>query len=274
VAALGALLDLEVTVVAGSSITPEHRALIEAAGASLILTGDGHSDRIREAARIAAERGAFFLNQYENPANPLTHRDWSAPEVSAQHPACDAVFVCASSGGTASGFAMHAAQAVSRAALVVVDPRSSHVLVPGEDTPSPIHISGFGSEARSSFASSFAGAEMVRTSEREAFAIQRAMAGALGIDLGFSSAGIVAGAFSWLGRKSEPQQVVCVCPDSGQRYASAPPFATEALARWFPDLTAAIAAEADALHQTIASVERIPFSSADDAERVATSVRA
>jgi cysteine synthase A len=258
VAALGKLLDLEVTIVTGLSIAPGHRALIEAAGARLIVTGNTHSERIDEARRIASERGAFFLNQYENLANPLTHRDWTAPEVFAQNPDCTAVFACASSGGTAAGFSMYRSQSIPQTALFVVDPGSSSVLAPNAGASSPIHIAGFGSEAPSNFARYLTAAEVIRISEIEAFGTQRAMAQELGVDLGFSSGGVISGALSWLDRQSEPQRVVCICPDAGQRYASAA-FATDVLCRSFPTLRTAIAARAEALHQSIVSVERIPF---------------
>jgi len=55
------------------------------------------------ARRLAAERGAFWADQFENPANARAHYETTGPELLAEAPALDG-FICASgTGGTIGG---------------------------------------------------------------------------------------------------------------------------------------------------------------------------
>ena len=56
------------------------------------------------AERLAREMGAFYVNQFANPANPLAHETTTAPEIWQQTThELDAVVVGVGSGGTLGG---------------------------------------------------------------------------------------------------------------------------------------------------------------------------
>jgi cystathionine beta-synthase len=82
---------------------------LRALGAEVRITrsdvGKGHVDYYQDmAARIAQETGAFYVNQFANPANPEAHEKTTGPEIWEQmdHDV-DAVVVGIGSGGTLTG---------------------------------------------------------------------------------------------------------------------------------------------------------------------------
>ena len=59
---------------------------LRAMGAEVILTrsdvGRGHPEYYQDLGRkIAEEKGAYFINQFGNPDNPLAHEMTTAPEI-------------------------------------------------------------------------------------------------------------------------------------------------------------------------------------------------
>src|SRR5580765_8122302 len=82
---------------------------LKAMGADVVLTrsdvGKGHPDYYQDLAqKIAAESGAFFVNQFGNPANPKAHETTTGPEIWEQmdHD-LDAVVCGVGSAGTLAG---------------------------------------------------------------------------------------------------------------------------------------------------------------------------
>jgi len=82
---------------------------LRALGVEILLTrsdvGKGHPEYYQDyALRVAKERGAFYVNQFENPANPLAHETTTAPEIWEQlEHKVDAVVVGVGSSGTITG---------------------------------------------------------------------------------------------------------------------------------------------------------------------------
>src|SRR5688572_19637933 len=79
-------------------------------GAEIVITrsdvGKGHPDYYQDLAQTIAQRtpGAWFVNQFANPANPRAHELTTGPEVLRQMDGdVDAVVVGVGSGGTLSG---------------------------------------------------------------------------------------------------------------------------------------------------------------------------
>ena len=89
-----------------------------AMGAEVVITrsdvGKGHPDYYQDLAEAITRRtpGAFYVNQFANPANPLAHEQTTGPEILRQMDgAVDAIVVGVGSGGTLTGIGRYMRQA-------------------------------------------------------------------------------------------------------------------------------------------------------------------
>ena len=259
-ACLGKQLGLGVTIASSSNISTFNVEAIRRAGAALIIAepfaGESmHEARLRTAREIAIKKGAFFLDQYHNAANYETHRVWTAPET-LSNPGIQACFVCASSGGTARGFANYIYFNSSEVQLVLVDALRSRVFFepPALDGVS-LTIPGFGSSKPSEFAPLPVVAGLMRVADAQVIAAFELVLQLNICSSGLSSAGLLVGTLNWLAKQGEPKKVICLCADGAEKYVS--------------DLTAAgnLESKYPGLHQHKRSLERI-LSSASVANTV------
>jgi cystathionine beta-synthase len=112
----------------------------KAMGAEVILTrsdvGRGHPDYYQDLAETIAARthGAFFINQFANPANPQAHEDTTGPEIFRQMQGrVDAIVVGVGSGGTLTGIGRFMAKNSPATRMILADPVGS-VLTPVVET--------------------------------------------------------------------------------------------------------------------------------------------
>src|SRR5215471_17197788 len=105
---------------------------LRALGARTVITRSdvtkGHPEYYQDLAeRIAAETpGAFYVNQFKNPANPLAHETSTGPEIWEQmgHDVA-AVVVGVGSGGTLTGLSGFFARVAPRCEIILADPAGS-----------------------------------------------------------------------------------------------------------------------------------------------------
>src|SRR3989475_8245018 len=104
---------------------------LKAMGAEVVLTRSdvtkGHPDYYQDlAARRARETGAYYINQFGNPANPRAHEQTTGPEIWEQmEHAVDAVVAGVGTGGTITGLARFFERAAPPADIVLADPEGS-----------------------------------------------------------------------------------------------------------------------------------------------------
>src|SRR6516165_7787755 len=108
----------------------------KAMGAEVVITrsdvGKGHPDYYQDLAEAIAARtpGAFFINQFANPANPGAHQATTGPEILRQMEGrVDAVVVGVGSGGTLTGIGRFMQGASPATEMILADPVGS-VLAP------------------------------------------------------------------------------------------------------------------------------------------------
>ena len=100
-----------------------HHALRRRQGPSRLLSGPRADDH-------ATTTGAIFINQFENPANPLAHEQRTAPELLKQMDGdVDAIVVGVGSGGTLTGVGRFMKRASPKTEMILADPVGS-VLAP------------------------------------------------------------------------------------------------------------------------------------------------
>ncbi|MEE8273521.1 MAG: cysteine synthase family protein, partial [Alphaproteobacteria bacterium] len=104
---------------------------LKALGAEVRMTrsdvGKGHPEYYQDyAERLAGEMGAFYVNQFANPANPLAHETGTGPEIWQQmgHDV-DAVVCGVGSGGTLTGVGRFMKRVAPHVEMVLADPEGS-----------------------------------------------------------------------------------------------------------------------------------------------------
>jgi cysteine synthase len=176
--------------------------------------------RLRTVAQLCRANPEYrWTNQYDNPANPLIHRETTGPEIVAQGGAAlDAVYVAVSTGGTLAGISAYV-RSVPRPEpirLVAVDalfsvatgpPRVGRRLVPG-----------IGASRPSSFLHPGSYDYSVSVSDADAVAMCRMFTEDTGVRLGGSSGCVISACVEDLAGTQPPARAMCVCADDGASY--------------------------------------------------------
>src|SRR5258708_38625032 len=129
-----------VLLVIPDKMSQEKISHVKALGAEVRITRSdvtrGHPEYYQDvAARLAEEiPGAFYVNQFGNPANPLAHERTTGPEIWEQmEQNVDAVVCGVGSGGTLTGLTRFFARVSPETEMVLGDPAGS-VLAPYVET--------------------------------------------------------------------------------------------------------------------------------------------
>jgi len=204
---------------------------LKALGAEVIMTrsdvGKGHPAYYQDMAqRIAAETpGAFFVDQFNNPANPLAHETTTGPEIWQQMDGrVDALVAGVGSSGTMTGLSRFFARVSPDTELVLADPAGSilkdYVETGSYGTPGSWLVEGIGED----FVPAIADLSRVRKgyaiTDRESFEAARDLLKAEGILAGSSSGTLLAAALRYCREQTTPKRVVTFVCDSGNKYLS------------------------------------------------------
>jgi cystathionine beta-synthase len=202
-----------------------------AMGAEVVLTrsdvGKGHPDYYQDLAATITQRtpGAIYINQFENPANPLAHETSTGPELLRQMDNdVDAIVVGVGSGGTLTGIGRFMRRASPKTKMVLADPAGS-VLAPLIQTGKVIEagswsVEGIGEDFVPPNADLSLVAEAFTISDQESFSTARELLRKEGIFAGSSSGTLLAAALRYCRAQGEPKRVVSFACDSGSKYLS------------------------------------------------------
>lgn len=202
-----------------------------AMGAEIIVTrsdvGKGHPDYYQDLAAdlTARTKGAIYINQFENPANPYAHEQTTAPEILSQmNGDIDAIVVGVGSGGTLTGIGRYMCQYSPKTRMVLADPEGS-ILAPyvktGEMTEAGSWaVEGIGEDFIPPNCDLSLVKEAYTIPDRESFAVARELMREEGILGGSSSGTLLAAALRYCREQSEPKRVVTLVCDSGAKYLS------------------------------------------------------
>ena len=176
------------------------------------------------AARIAKETGAFYVNQFANPANPLAHETTTGPEIWAQmdHD-LDAVVCGVGSGGTITGLSRFFAKVAPAAEMVLADPEGSvlaEYVKTGElakEVGSWL-VEGIGEDFLPPVCDLSRTKHAYVISDGKAFDTARQLLEQEGVLAGSSSGTLVAAALRYCRAQSAPKRVVTFVCDSGNKY--------------------------------------------------------
>ena len=201
----------------------ERRRIVQAYGAKVELTPgkDGMKGAIAKAQQLLAEiPGAIILQQFENPANPQTHRLRTAEEIWKDTEGKVDIFVAGvGTGGTLSGTGSRLKELNPNVEIFAVEPASSPVLSGGQSGPHKIQGIGAGFVPANFYREVVS--EIIRVKDEDAVATSRLLASKEGLLSGISSG---AAAYAALQVASRPEnagkRIVVLLPDTGERYLS------------------------------------------------------
>jgi len=202
--------------------TEERVKILRAYGAEVHLTPASQrmQGAIDEASRLAEGiLHGFIPMQFENPANPDAHRTTTAVEIyEAFEGKLDAFVLTAGTGGTVTGTGEALKARIPDLKIYVVEPAGSPVLSGGQ--PGPHKIPGTGPGFVPRILNRDIYDEILHIEDLDAQQMARRMAAEEGILLGASGAASAYFAVKIASKLGPDARVLCLAPDSGERYLS------------------------------------------------------
>jgi cysteine synthase A len=250
----------------------ERRKLMRFLGAKVVLTpaalrATGMVEKTRE---LAAAHGWYFTRQFENPANPAIHEATTAVEILEDF--CDIPLdywvTGYGTGGTLQGVGRVLARERPGTKIIVTEPETAQLL--GSHVPQARHPDGSPAGGHPAWAPhplqgwtpdfiplvteqavdmDFID-QIIPVSGPESIAASQALAQQEGIFVGISSGGTFAAAVKVAQTSPKGSNILCMLPDTGERYLSTPLFDSVPV-----DMTQA---ELDIFHSTPLGSELMP----------------
>jgi len=228
------------------SFSVERRKMLRFLGARVVLTpaSEKGTGMLSKAVELADKHGWFLCRQFENEANAEVHERTTAQEILADldDERIDAFVSGFGTGGTLLGVARGLKRADLSIRIIAAEPDNSPVLGSGvrqprsnDGTPVGSHpffrphlMQGWSPDFVSKLTEDAVGAglvdEIVPVSGKDAMRLARELACREGIFVGTSSGATLAAAIA-VARRSRPgANIVCMLPDTGERYLSTPLF--------------------------------------------------
>lgn len=230
-ALVAALKGYGIILVIPDKMSPEKIAHARALGAEIRLTRSdvppGHPDYYQDmAVRIAQETpGAYHLNQFSNPANPLAHETTTGPEIWQQmEHRVDAVVCGVGSGGTFAGLARFFERVNVELEMVLADPAGSSLyefVQTGRVVPSGSYaVEGIGGACVPAIVDLSRVHKAYSIPDQESFHMTRALLRQMGILAGSSTGTLLAAAVRYCQEQTAPKRVVTFVCDTGAKYLS------------------------------------------------------
>jgi cysteine synthase len=234
-------------VTMAENFSVERRRLMRFLGARVVLTpaaGKG-SGMLAKARELAERHGWFLVRQFENEANADVHSRTTAVEIleDFRGERLDAWVTGYGSGGTLKGVARVLRRERPGTRIVVCEPDNSPVLGSGtaqpraaDGSPAASHpafrphpIQGWSPDFIPKLAEDAVGQglvdRVVPVNGARALELARRLATEEGILAGISGGATLAGALALCAELPDGANVLCMLPDTGERYLSTPLFA-------------------------------------------------
>lgn len=222
-----AVLGNKLILTMPETMSIERRKLLKAYGAEVVLTPgpDGMTGAINKAKQLAAENpNSFIPQQFENLANPRAHRSTTGTEIWADTDGNVDIFVAGvGTGGTITGVGEYLKSQRPDIRVVAVEPAKSPVLSGGKSGGHMIQ--GIGAGFIPQILNMDIIDEIIDVNDDDAMDMSRMLARQEGVLAGISSGAAVWAAIQVAMRQeNEGKLIVCLLPDTGERYLSTPLF--------------------------------------------------
>ena len=205
---------------------------LRAMGAEVVLTrsdvAKGHPQYYQDMAeRLAQETvGAYFINQFGNPDNPLAHEEGTGPEIWEQMGGdMDAIVFGCGSSGTMTGLSRYFARVAPHVELVLADPVGS-ILTQyiNEGTLSTKSASwmveGIGEDFLPPISDFTRVKKAYAVSDKDSFLTARELLTKEGVLGGSSTGTLLSAALRYCREQTTPKKVVVFVCDTGNKYLS------------------------------------------------------
>ena len=230
-ALVGAVRGYKTVIIMPDSVSIERKKLVEHYGATVVLIhDDGDIGKAIEECMKTAERmqredkRVFIPQQFENPANPLTHKQHTALEI-LEDVECPIDGFCSGigTGGTISGVGEVLKEKYPDMIIWAVEPQNAAILAGGSIGT---HIQmGIGDGLIPGNLNRNIYDDICIVSDEEAIDTARKLASLEGMMCGISSGTNVAAAIKLAKKLGKGKTVVTILPDTAERYFSTPLFA-------------------------------------------------
>ena len=233
-------------VTMAESFSLERRKMMRFLGARVVLTPAAlkGSGMLAKAVELAEEHGWFLVRQFENEANANAHSRTTAPEIleAFADDGLDYWVTGFGTGGTLKGVSRVLKEKSPKTRVIVCEPDNSAMLGSGipqvrEDDGSiteshplfrPHLMQGWGPDFIPKLTEDVVDAklidEILPIAGDDALALSRSLARDEGIFVGISAGATLAGALA-VAEKAEPgSNILCMLPDTGERYLTTPLF--------------------------------------------------
>ena len=204
---------------------------LRALGAEIVLTRSdvekGHPEYYQDYAQRLSEsiEGALYVNQFNNPANPLAHELTTGPEIWDQtDQTVDAIVVAVGSSGTLKGLTTYFKNVKPDLELILADPKGSiladYVNKRPLQKPGSWFVEGIGEDFIPEQFDDTLITRAYTITDAESFAAARTLLRQEGILAGSSSGTLIAAAIKYAREQTEPKNIVTFVCDSGNKYLS------------------------------------------------------
>ena len=233
-------------VTIAESFSVERRRMMRFLGAKVVITpaelkGTG---MIAKAAELAEKHGWFLVRQFENEANADAHSRTTAPEILEAFAGRTLDYWVSGfgTGGTIRGVSRVLKAKSPETKIVICEPDNSQLLGSGipqarndDGTPKESHplfrphlMQGWSPDFIPKLTQDVVDAgdidDIIPIDGNEALRLSRALAREEGIFVGTSGGATLAGALQVADRAAPGSNVLCMLPDTGERYLSTPLF--------------------------------------------------
>ncbi|MEL7636634.1 MAG: cysteine synthase A [Anaerolineaceae bacterium] len=216
------------TIIMPESVSTERKLLLRALGAELVLTpaAGGMAGAIEKAEQLRQQDSRYWMaDQFNNPANPLIHRQTTGPEIWRDTDGwVDVLVAGVGTGGTITGAGEALRKHNPALEIVAVEPSASPVLSGGQAGPHPLQ--GIGAGFIPSVLKRDLLNEVIQVNAEDAFRTTQQLAALEGIPGGISSGAAVWAALQLASRpQNHGKRIVVIVPSFAERYLSTPLFA-------------------------------------------------
>jgi cysteine synthase A len=213
--------------VMAESFSIERRKIMKALGARVILTpaAERATGMVKKAEELAQKHGWVLARQFENPANPEYHRRTTGPEILKDFDGrrLDYWVSGYGTGGTITGAGEVIKAARPDVTIVATEPAGASLLA-GDDW-APHKIQGWTPDFIPDVLNREVYDELVPVTDDRSIEVAKLLASREGIFVGISSGATLAAGLKVAENAEQGAVILCMLPDTGERYISTPLFA-------------------------------------------------